>query len=243
MPTILITGASSGLGLGFLKHYAAQPSTYIIALDIAPLPSAVASSLKNVKFYNVDITVDSILKDWLLPQLEGENRSIDLLIHCAGFRGLVPAIVKQKRDVAAAETREVMDQETMMKTFKINAWGTFSVVNSLLPLLRKNGGGSKVVILSSRMGSVAANSTGGGYAYRASKAALNAIVTSFAIDVPDVVFLLMHPGRVETGLVEWKEEGAFSVDEVLPECVSTIERVGEKGRVRFVDRFGETIAW
>lgn len=95
------------------------------------------------------------------------------------------------------------------------------------------------------MGSVSANSAGGGYAYRASKAALNAVVKSFAIDVPGVQFLLLHPGRVETGLVAWKEEGAIDVDESVGDCLRVMKRMVEEGweSGRLVDRFGDVIAW
>jgi hypothetical protein len=61
--------------------------------------------------------------------------------------------------------------------------------------------------------------------------------------VPEVTFLLMHPGRVETGLVGWKEEGAFSVDEVLGDCIRVVEKADKEWSGRFVDRWGEDIAW
>lgn len=98
-------------------------------------------------------------------------------------------------------------------------------------------------MLSSRMGSVAANNAGGGYAYRASKAALNAVVKSFSIDVPEVVWCLLHPGRVETGLVEWKEEGAISVQESLVDCLKIIDGLGVERNGKLIDRFGVEIAW
>ena len=79
--------------------------------------------------------------------------------------------------------------------------------------------------------------------HRASKAALNALVKSFSIDVGDVTFLLLHPGRVETGLVGWKEEGAMSVGESLETCLKAIEGCGKGDSGTFVDRFGEVIAW
>jgi NAD(P)-dependent dehydrogenase (short-subunit alcohol dehydrogenase family) len=95
------------------------------------------------------------------------------------------------------------------------------------------------------MGSISANTAGGGYAYRASKAALNAVVKSFVIDIPDVQFLMLHPGRVETGLVEWKEEGAIGVGESVGDCMRVLTSMTEEGweSGRLVDRFGVTIPW
>jgi NAD(P)-dependent dehydrogenase (short-subunit alcohol dehydrogenase family) len=145
---------------------------------------------------------------------------------------------------------DVMDHTTMLRTFEINTWGTFNVMRAFLANLKLAAAANKgetgyqepkVVILSSRMGSVTANIAGGGYAYRASKAALNAVVKSFVIDVPEVQFLMLHPGRVETGLVEWKEEGAISVDESLRDCLRVIDSTEGSGRL--VDRFGVDIPW
>ena len=239
--TVLITGASSGLGLGFLKHYASQkPPVDIIALDNAPLPQNVPWEKFDAHVVDVTSTADDDLKD---ISAHYRNTPIDLLIHCAGIRGLVPSVVESQRgNVAAAETFEAVDHATMMRTFEVNTWGTFNIVTSFLPQL-KMAQDAKVIIMSSRMGSVQANVAGGGYAYRASKAALNAIVKSFSIDVPEVAFLLLHPGRVETKLVEWKEEGAISPKESLKDCLKFIDGLKKEDSGSLVDRFGVTIPW
>ena len=152
------------------------------------------------------------------------------------------------RVVAAAETLEAMDYPTMMKTLEINTWGTFNVIRSFLSNLQlaavtQSSSKPKVIILSSRMGSISANTAGGGYAYRASKAALNAVVKSFVIDIPDVQFLMLHPGRVETGLVRGREEGAIEAAESVGGIVRLIEGWGKDSSGEFYDRFGKRIEW
>ena len=172
----------------------------------------------------------------------------DLVIHSAGIRGLVPAVEDaHPDDVAAAETLVVMDPATMLRTYEVNAVGTFTLLKHLVRLLRRSSARPpRVVIMSSRMGSVSYNTTGGAYAYRASKAALNAIVKSFSIDVPDVCFACVHPGRVETGLVRTREEGAISAEESVETMLDVIERLGVEGDLKsgcFVDRWGNDIGW
>lgn len=265
VPTILITGAFSGLGRAFFEHFAtasraesshdASPAFKVIGIDRQPWadkdgkpqPSHIHGT-RSI-YVQVDITqppheLEALTRKWV-----GTDSPLTLVIHSAGVRGLVPSVpIRKSDDVAGAETLGVMDATTMMGTFEVNVVGALNVVTAVLPSLRvaaARGLRPKVVVMSSRMGSVAANSTGGGYAYRASKAALNAVVRSMSIDIPEVCFALVHPGRVETGLVSVREDGAMTCEESLRTMLPVLDRLGE-GHLRsgcFVDRFGVEIPW
>ncbi|RMZ90702.1 hypothetical protein DV736_g2074, partial [Chaetothyriales sp. CBS 134916] len=98
--------------------------------------------------------------------------------------------------------------------------------------------------MGSRMGSISSNVSGGSYAYRASKSALNAIVKSLVIDVAEVCFVIVHPGRVATALCNGvREDNAMEPEEVLPALVALVEGCTLADSGRYVDRFGQDIAW
>lgn len=241
MPTILISGAASGLGRAFLDKYANDPSNIIIAIDKDDIDvSDFDSRAANISSHVVDLT-DEVAINRLASELE--NTTFDLFIHSVGIRGLVPSVEDARPEsVAAAETIEVMDLPTLMRTFQINAAGTFLLIRALLPNLKK-AVSPKVVVMSSRMGSLGYNTTGSAYAYRASKAALNSMIKSFSIDIPEVTFILCHPGRVESRLVKYKEEGAISAEESVSGLLPLVERWTKQDSGKFYDRFGEPIEW
>lgn len=240
MRTILISGAANGLGEAFLKAYQDEPDTEILAIDRA----AFDSTRPNVHIYQVDVSSQESIN---LFAGKVKGKPIDLFIHSAGVRGLVPQVELAKPDnVAACETLPVMDAKTMVRTFEINTVGTFMLIRAMLPNLRTNHG--KVVIMSSRMGSLGNNQhpnkdAGSAYAYRASKAALNTVVRSFAADIHDVDFILCHPGRVETKLVKCKEEGAIMADESVAALLPLIASWASNHSGMYYDRFGHTIPW
>ena len=240
MPTILISGAASGLGRAFLDAYLDDKSNTVIAIDREHIEfPAYQSHAATIQSHMVDVTDEESINH-LAAVLIGTP--IDLFIHSVGIRGLVPAIENaQPESVAAAETLGVMDLSTLMHTFQVNAAGTFLLIRALLPSLRQ--ADAKVVIMSSRMGSVGHNTTGSAYAYRASKAALNAMVKSFSVDVPEVVFVLCHPGRVESRLVKYKEDGAISARESVSGLLPLVESWNKNDSGHFYDRFGQTIVW
>ena len=211
---------------------------------------------RHVKPFKMDVTdADAV------QRLFGEGGRLsdvswDVVIHSAGVRGLVDngRAVEKYEDVRVTESLDVMDKRTMMKAFEINVAGTFELLRGCVPGLKAakekhpGHGSPKVIVMGSRMGSISNNtpsnaSAGGAYAYRASKAALNAVVKSFAVDVPEAIWTVVHPGRVETGLVKVKEDGAMSVEESVGDMMHLIARLLREDSGRFVDRFGVDIPW
>ena len=266
-----------------MQHYLSQSNTIVLAWDINPLKisSSMLAPRSQLFCREVDFGSEQSIREAVrgmkheLLSIGNNDRKLDLIIHSAGIRGLVPEVVQQQpENVAAAETVQSMNNETMLRTYQINTLGTFNLIQQLAKhdlyrpqaqspqssdkitdfLARRNLVGpqvqsseriTKFVIMTSRMGSMSYNSTGAGYAYRASKAALNAIIKSFSIDLPHICFALVHPGRVETGLTVCREEGAIEVGESVGDMLKLMDSpgLGETGKVRYMDRFGKDIGW
>lgn len=260
MPTILITGACSGIGQEFVRTYMQNRENLVIAVDKGlkyRSPSARREILDSyhsrvcprhggggtLTTWGVDVA-DEAQADGLCDRHNIDK--IDLIIHSAGVRGLEPdiAIANDGSDVAEAESVDVLTASTMQNALTVNTIGTFVSLRAFVPYLR-SGPDAKVIVMGSRMGSVGHNTAGGGYAYRASKAAQNAIVKSFSIDVPDVTFVLVHPGRVESNLVGngVKEDGAVTAKESVGDMLKLIEGLSRTDSGRFMDRWGVDIPW
>jgi NAD(P)-dependent dehydrogenase (short-subunit alcohol dehydrogenase family) len=121
----------------------------------------------------------------------------------------------------------------------VNALGPLRVTRALLPNLV---GGSKVVIVTSRMGSIADNGSGGYYGYRMSKAAVNAAGVSLARDLAPrgITVLLLHPGMVAT---EMTGASGIPVAESVAGLLARIDELGQQASGSFHHANGETLPW
>jgi NAD(P)-dependent dehydrogenase (short-subunit alcohol dehydrogenase family) len=189
MKTILITGSNRGLGFEFVKQLS-QGKTNIIATCRNPTQatelSQLAYSRPNISIVQLDVTKDEELNS-LKEKLS--QFSLDWIINNAGIGG------------ESGVTVGNIDRKNFLKVMDVNCLGPLKVSDTFLPLLLK-GKDKLIVNISSRMGSIADNDRGRSYAYRASKAALNCVMRSFALDVAKegVKVMLLHPGWVQTDL-------------------------------------------
>ncbi|KAL9061127.1 MAG: hypothetical protein Q9162_000272 [Coniocarpon cinnabarinum] len=257
MGTVLVTGAASGIGHAFVSSLSQNPKVAVIyAVDRSFKSGQDVQSAFFIPYHTpcrielvrVDVTDEEsvrVASGQIGQDLRERQTALDLVVHSAGVRGLDPAVpIRQSSDVAKAETLDAMTVKTLEKTLQVNLVGSFVLLRALVPLLSTSSKApAKVLVMSSRMGSIGHNDSGGAYAYRASKAAQNALVRSLAIDYPTFQWLLMHPGRVETGLVAIKEEGAISPEESVDDMMSLLQTMSKTSSISFIDRFGNTIPW
>lgn len=177
MPTILITGANRGIGLQLCKQYNERGDD-VIAVCRRPSDELLALGVRVIE--NIDVS-DGKSVDVLKRQLAGET--IDVLLNNAG--------------VLKGDRFDALDYSAIREQFEVNTLGPLRVTERLAGNLRE---GSKVVIVSSRVGSIEDNGSGRNYGYRLSKTAVNMVGTNLKHDLHPrgIAVALLHPGLVAT---------------------------------------------
>ena len=220
MATVVITGTNRGMGLEFVKQYIAKGDK-VIALCRNTSDELSQTSAKVID--KVDVGSPECLEK-VLPILS--DLKIDLLINNAG--------------VLANETLEHMSATTLEYQFRVNAIGPLMITQMLRKQLVK---GAKVALITSRMGSVTDNTSGGRYGYRMSKAALNIAGVSLAHDLKDqeVAVALLHPGYVQTEMVN--NGGDISAAVAVERLIRRIEELNLDNTGTFWHSNGEVLPW
>jgi NAD(P)-dependent dehydrogenase (short-subunit alcohol dehydrogenase family) len=189
MPTLLITGANRGIGLELTKRFAADGWT-VIATCREPQSATALKAIAGVTVEALDVT-DYAAVDKLAQTYHGT--AIDLLLNNAGIYG--------NRDGALS----VSDFDIYLEVLRVNSVAPMKMALAFLPHLQaaqsRSGGGAKIATISSRMGSIS-ETRGGSYAYRASKAAINAGMRNLALDLKSsgISCITLHPGWVKTDM-------------------------------------------
>jgi NAD(P)-dependent dehydrogenase (short-subunit alcohol dehydrogenase family) len=180
----VVTGANRGIGLEFVKQLTARGEEVDATArhpDEAPDLQAVAHLGVRLRIYRLDVAEDASVDAFAEQLAPGP---VDVLINNAGVSG--------------AKGGELIDPADVLRVLNVNAVGTLRVVRALLPRLRE-GKGKKIVNLTSVLGSIS-DATGGRYAYRSSKAAVNMVTKLLAEDLRGEGFrtVALHPGWVQT---------------------------------------------
>ncbi|MEM7280531.1 MAG: SDR family oxidoreductase [Pseudomonadota bacterium] len=190
MPTVLVTGAARGLGAEFVKQYA-EDGWHVLA---CARDSGRITSQSNVESLELDVASEVSMES--LADAVGD-KPVDVLINCAGTMG--------KFGFAdgglEADAFGRASWDNWHDILKINLFAPMLLSELLLSNVEKSDQ-KKIVTLTSILGSMGKNNFGGLYAYRASKAGVNAIMKSMSVDLVkrDVIAVAMHPGWVQTDM-------------------------------------------
>ena len=224
MSTYLVTGAGRGIGLEFARQLRARGDTVIGTVR----DPARAGALRDL-----DVRVETLaVDDPASVSALGARLAtvpIDTLINNAGVGGMGGGLA----ELRAAELQRV---------FAVNAIGPMLVVQALLPALRA-GRGRRIAHITSLMGSIGDNGSGGAYAYRASKAALNMLNRSLALELGSERFVcvVLNPGWVRTDM--GGARAPLAVDASVRGLLALSDGLAPEASGRFYDHDGKELPW
>ncbi len=223
MATTLVSGANRGIGLEFCRQAKKRGDT-VIAVCRKPSGELEALGVRVERGVDVSKPGDVLT---LADRLNGE--AIDILINNAG--------VMLRSELENIDDAEI---ESIRQEFEVNSLGPLLMTRALLPNLSK---GSKVAIITSRMGSIGDNTSGGYYGYRMSKAAVNIAGVSLAVDLKSrgIAVAILHPGYVRTDMTGGG--GDVDPDESVGGRLKRIDELTLETSGSFRHANGETLPW
>src|SRR5215510_1681411 len=222
MATFLVTGADRGIGQALCLQLHGRGENVIAAcLGDSPLLAGLGIRVER----NVDVTSDAAVKG-LAARLARVR--LDVLISNAG--------VLRDGGLGALDFADLRNQ------FEVNALGPLRVTEALLPCL---GPGSKVGIITSRVGSLTDNTSGGLYGYRMSKAAANMAGVSLARDLKGrgIAVILLHPGMVRTELTKGTVGQFIEPEEAARGLIARIDELTLESTGSFRHANGDFLPW
>ncbi|MEM7205950.1 MAG: SDR family oxidoreductase [Planctomycetota bacterium] len=231
MARIVITGANRGLGLEFARAYAARGDE-VLALARRPDEAAALQELAAGENLAVAACATDDDASVLAAAAVAATRwsGLDLLINNAGVAGATGSGLAQ------------LDFTDVRAVFETNVLGPLRMCRALLPLLRR-GDDPKVAQITSRMGSIADNESGGWWAYRISKAGLNMANANLALELrgADIATVVLHPGWVRTDM----GGGAAPLDAAtsVAGMMQVIDGLTLAATGAFRDYSGVTVPW
>ncbi|BAS54893.1 short-chain dehydrogenase/reductase SDR [Leptolyngbya boryana NIES-2135] len=221
MATYLVTGANRGIGYEYCRQLQAQGHEVIAVCRTA------SEELRQLGIRveeGIELTSESAIAE--LRSRLGEM-TIDVLINNAA--------IAKRIDLSHLDVASIREQ------FEVNAIAPLRLTHALLPLLKS---GSKIALMTSRMGSISDNTSGGSYGYRMSKVALSMAGKSLAHDLKPqgIAVAILHPGLVQTRMTN------FTVNGITPETsvkglLQRIEQLSLDNTGTFWHSNGEVLPW
>lgn len=243
----LIIGASRGIGLGFVNALLQKEDYNIyatcrqknLATELISLEQQYSQKLHCLA---LDITQEAQIAE-LSHDLKQKNIQLHLVINCVGILHqdtLQPE--KSLRQIASAD---------LLSYFQVNSIGSVLLAKHLLPLLR-HAHPSMFAVLSAKLGSIGDNHLGGWYGYRASKAALNMLMRTVAIEYsrksPQTIVVSLHPGTTDTHLSKpfqknVPDEKLFTVERTVNQLLAVMEDLTPEDSGYFFSWDGSRLPW
>ncbi len=221
MNTYIVTGANRGIGLEYCRQLKKQEDNVIAVCRSA------SDELKDLGVSivtDVDITSDNSINNFVKTL---GTKTIDVLINNAG--------------IVERISLDNLDYDSLRRQFEVNAIGTLRFTKALLPNLKS---GSKIIIMTSRMGSIDDNTSGGSYGYRMSKVALSMAGKSLSVDLKPrgIAVAILHPGLVQTRMTNFNKSG-ITPEKSVKGLLDRINELNLDNTGTFWHANGEILPW
>ena len=230
MTNILITGANRGLGLGFVKRYLEKKVNVICTTRRIP-ESEELLACKAQHPNNLEILELDLLKEDAASSLAKllKYKPIDILINNAGVG-------------SSNQHFEAVSSKPWLEVLKVNLIAPLLITQSIIDNVKKSST-KKIYFLSSQLGSIGENTSGGMYIYRSSKTGLNQIVKSLSVDLMKhkITVISLHPGWVKTDM--GGPNAPISVDKSIDGMIRVIETTGIRDTGKFLNYDGRELPW
>ncbi|MBN3910731.1 MAG: SDR family NAD(P)-dependent oxidoreductase [Nostoc sp. NMS1] len=244
----LIVGASQGIGLGFVKkllkddRIAKVYATYRQLESATDLIALADEHSERLICLEMDIT-DELQIVETIQKIRNQVDKLHLVVNCVGLL--------HEDTLQPEKSLRQINSENLLRYFQINSIGAVLLAKHLLPLFR-HGERSVFASISAKLGSISDNKLGGWYGYRASKAALNMLMRTAAIEYkrscPKALIVTLHPGTTDTRLSRpfqgnVSAEKLFSVERTVTQLLTVIEQLQEGDSGQFFSWDGSRLPW
>lgn len=246
--SVLVVGASRGIGLGFVQQLLDDPRvTRLYATYRNPATATELLALSQwqgnrLVLLRMDVTEETQIAA-ALEHIKADEGKLNLALYCVGL--LHEGSFQPEKSLRA------LGSEQLLRYFQVNAIGAGLLAKHLMGLLRHSEP-SVFAAVSAKVGSIGDNRLGGWYGYRASKAALNMLMKTTALEYerrcPNARVVMLHPGTTDTGLSEPFQANVppgklFSVERTVQQLLEVLSQVGPSDSGKFYSWDGSELPW
>jgi NAD(P)-dependent dehydrogenase (short-subunit alcohol dehydrogenase family) len=245
LKTALIVGGGRGIGLGFVRQLLAQDSIERVYATYRQVESATELlAIDNFRLccMQMDITDEAQIAA-VVRQIQTETAALHYVVNCVG--------VLHEGEMQPEKSLRHINSEQLLRYFQVNTIGAILLFKQVQPLI-KHPDRSILATLSAKVGSIGDNQVGGWYGYRASKAALNMLIRTTAIEYkrtcPQTILVALHPGTTDTQLSQPFQrnvppEKLFSVDRTVSQLLTVIDGLTPSDSGEFYSWDGSRLPW
>jgi NAD(P)-dependent dehydrogenase (short-subunit alcohol dehydrogenase family) len=243
----LVVGATQGIGLGFVCRLLQEPAMEHVYATYRALPSEALLSLaarepERLTCLPLDITQESQMLT-LVQSLQASSVRLAWVVNCVG--------ILHEAGQQPEKNLQQLNADWLLRYFQVNSVGAVLLAKHLLPLL-KHGERSIFATLSAKVGSIGDNQLGGWYGYRASKAALNMLIKTAALEYrrksPNTILVLLHPGTTNTQLSQPFQRNVpsqqlFTVERTVQQLWAVLNGLESTDSGQFFSWDGSPLPW